>query len=421
MIDERPFGGTCALRGCDPKKVLVHAAAVVDSAERLRAHGVLDATPTLQWSHLMRFKRTFTDPVPKQRVKSYEDEGIAVIKGHASFEDERTLSVDGQTLQAQNIVIATGATARSVASGDDLLMDSDRFLELDELPPSLVIVGGGFIAFEFAHVAARAGSRVTIVHDADRPLCEFDRSVVARLADLTRQLGIRIELNASVKSVRRVGGEIVVVAEQDGHMVTFSARAGLLAAGRSANLDALHVERGHIERTERGVKVDEFLQSVSNKYVYAAGDAADAGAAPLTPIAGYDAEIVAANLLAEHPRSADFRGFASMVYTIPPLGTVGLSEEEARSCGLDYVVNEGDMSDWYSTRYVAATSAYYKTLVERSTGRIVGATIFGPHATEQINVIALAIRNGLCVDALRDALFAYPTGSSDLAYMFGDQ
>lgn len=417
IIDERPFGGTCALRGCDPKKVLVHAARVVDEAQRLADLGILQAAPTLHWPQLMRFKRTFTDPVPEQRLQQYERAGITPLHGRASFEDPQTLRVGGDRVRAEHIVIASGAQELHVAEGDEMLLTSEAFLELEEMPESLLFVGGGYIAFEFAHVAARAGSHVTILNNDARPLAGFDPDVVERLLDVSRTIGITIQLDTPVLSVEREGGGIVAHAKHGGTDRTFRAAAGILAAGRVPNLDALDLERGGVQRTKKGVKVNEFLQSVSNPHVYAAGDAADAGGLPLTPVAGYTGEIVAGNLLNGNRRSADFHGLATMVYTIPPLGALGLTQAQANERGMKFEVHAGDMSDWYSTRHVAGRGAYYKAIVEKETGKLLGATILGPHAEAQINVLALAARYSLDARAIADSLFAYPTGASDLEYL----
>lgn len=417
VIDELPFGGTCALRGCDPKKVLVAAASVVDSAQRLAEIGTLDRAPRLDWAKLMAFKRTLTDPVPERRLATYRDAGITAISGRARFVGPQRIAVAGDEIVAERIVIASGARERHVAHGDDALLTSTDVLELERLPASLIFVGGGYISFELAHVAARAGARVTILHADPKPLAGFDPDAVEQLVALTREIGIDLQLEAPVKRVERDQDGIVAWTERDGRELSFRAEAGVLAAGRVPNIDGLDLAAGNVERTKKGISVNEYLQSTSNADVYAAGDAADGGGLPLTPVAGYEGELLAANLLDGNHIAVDFDGLASMVYTIPPLGATGLSEEAARKRGVTVDVNAGDMTAWYSTRHVVGRRAFYKTVVEKTTGRILGATIFGPHAEEQINVLALAIRNGLKHDALAGTLFAYPTGSSDLEFM----
>lgn len=414
IIDERPYGGTCALRGCDPKKVLVHTARVVEQAERLHELGILDGSPRVSWPQLMRFKRTFTDPVSDQREQTYHEAGITMLHGRASFADKQTLFVAQDTVHASHIVIASGAQELHVARGDDALLTSETFMELEQLPESLLFVGGGYIAFEFAHVAARAGAAVTILHNDDHPLHGFDPDVVDRLLQLSRAAGITIHLNAAVDRVERDANGVIVHTRAG---QTFRAADGVLSAGRTPDLEHLALDLGGVERTKKGVKVNEFLQSASNAHVYAAGDAADAGGLPLTPVAGYTGEIAAHNIVNGNTRRPNFNGLVTMAYTIPPLGSVGLTEAQAREQHLNIEVHAGDMTQWYSTRHVAARGAYYKVVVEKPAQKILGATILGPHAEEQINVLALAIRNSLEASSVADALYAYPTGSSDLEYL----
>lgn len=417
VIDDRPLGGTCALRGCDPKKVFVAAARVIDDVRRYGALGVITGEPHLQWDALQRFKRTFTDPVPEQRAKTYDDAGIAHVFGTARFEDEQTLRVGNERIHAQHIVVASGARERHVADGDDLLLTSEQFLDLEHLPPSLLFVGGGYIAFEFAHVAARAGSRVTVLHNDAHPLHGFDGDAVQRLLTTSAEAGIDVHLRTPVEYI---GHDVrgIFVETSGAHAQTFVAHSGVLTAGRVANIDDLDLLAGNVERTPKGIRVNEFLQSVSNPHVYAAGDCADGGGVPLTPTAAYEGDIAATNILDGNTRRVDLHGLATIVYTMPPLASVGLSLDRARERGIDVDVHEGDMGTWYETRHVAAHTGYYKVLVDKTNGTIVGATIFGPHAEEQINVLALAIRTSLTAAAVGDALFAYPTASSDLSYFF---
>lgn len=417
VVDERPFGGTCTLRGCDPKKVLVEAARLIDETQRYAALGITRAAE-LDWPALMRFKRTFTDPIPEQRERAYREAGIASFHAHAEFADDRTLRIGADLVRAESVVVATGAAPGHVAQGDDALLTSEQFLELDEIPSSLLFVGGGYIAFEFAHVAARAGARVTILHRGAMPLEGFDSEVVAQLLEVTREIGVDVRLETEVLSATRDAAGVAVRARAHGQELTFRADAGVLAAGRPPAIDHLALEAAGVARTKHGVAVNEYMQSTTNPRVYAAGDAADGGGLPLTPVAGYEGELVARNIVEKNSTRVEFAGLASMVYTIPSLGTTGLTEESARERGRAIEVRRGDMTQWYATRHVAGRRAFYKVVLERDTRAILGATILGPHAQEQVNVLALAIRNGLRADRVSSTLFAYPTGSSDLEFFF---
>lgn len=215
VVDARPYGGTCALRGCDPKKVLVGGAQPVDWSRRMRGHGVTGDV-SIRWSDLMAFKRTFTDPVPEQRRKSFEKAGIDTYHGRARFVDEDTLAVGEEHLRARHVLLANGAKPAPLPfEGADLLTTSTDFLELDELPDRLVFVGGGFISMEFAHIALRAGAQVTIIEFLKRPLGGFDPDLVDRLVDATRELGADIRLGTKVNRIERAKRGFRVFAESN--------------------------------------------------------------------------------------------------------------------------------------------------------------------------------------------------------------
>ncbi|MGA2132522.1 MAG: NAD(P)/FAD-dependent oxidoreductase [Bryobacteraceae bacterium] len=415
VIDSLPFGGTCMLRGCDPKKVLVGAADVIDWARRMRGNGVA-ADAHIDWNELMRFKRTFTAPVPRAREDSFLQAGMETFHGRARFAGPHTVTVGGDTLDGRYVVVATGARPATLGiPGEGLLTHSDAFLELDTLPQNIIFAGGGYIAFEFAHLLARAGIRATILHRGKRPLERFDPDLVNRLLEHTRSLGIDVELETPVDGIEGEPGELRV--RSGGR--AFEAQMVVHAAGRVPDLEDLDLAAAEVEREPGGVKVNQYLRSVSNPHVYAAGDAAAAGGAPLTPVAGYQGRMVAANLLEGDRHSPDYAGLASVAFTIPPLAAVGWQEEAARQAGLRFAVHHGDSGHWYSARRVNEACAGYKVLVEEGSSRILGAHLLGDLASEHINLFALAVRCGLRASDLKDTLFAYPTHASDTQYMLG--
>lgn len=417
IVDCRPFGGTCGLRGCDPKKVLVGAAQALDWTRRLKGRGLKDGE-SIDWPALIRFKHTFTDPLPKAREGAFIKAGIETIHGVARFVGRTSIQVGEDVLEAKHIVVATGAWPAVLGiPGEDLLTRSDQFLELEELPKRIVFVGGGYIAFEFAHVAARAGTAVTILHQGQRPLERFDPDLVAKLLDRTRGLGIDVRTNTKVTGVDRRSGRLIVTASTGSGGETVETDLAVHAAGRLPELAALDLPIAGVEWSRHGVTVNEYLQSVSNPAIYAAGDAANGGGLPDTPVAGYEGNLVAQNLLNGNQQVANFLGVASVVYTIPSLGRVGLTEVEARQQGLNFRVNQGDTSSWYSARRVAEPTSAYKVLIDKGSNTILGAHVIGPEADELVNVFALAIRARLPVEVLKETLFVYPTQASNIQFM----
>ncbi|HEX5325158.1 MAG TPA: NAD(P)/FAD-dependent oxidoreductase, partial [Acetobacteraceae bacterium] len=186
--------------------------------------------------------------------------------------------------------------------------------------------------------------------------------------------------------------------------------------GRAPALEALDLEAGGIDHNHGRLALNEYLQSVSNPVVFAAGDAARTGP-PLTPVSSHDAEVVVANLLEGNHRRPDYRGVPSVVFTIPPMATVGLSEAAAREQGLKFRIKSRHVPDWFTARQAAQPVYGFKVLVAENDDRILGAHLVGPHAEEVINLFALAIRHGLTATQLRSTLFAYPTGASDIGAM----
>jgi len=418
MVDDLPFGGTCALRGCDPKKVLVGLADLVDWSGRMEGLGVSGAA-AIDWPALMRFKRSLTDPVPAARLAALQQAGIMARQGQARFLSPDRLAVGDDTLESRYFLIAVGARPRPLGiPGESHLITSTEFLELDRLPKRIAFIGGGYISFEFAHVAQRAGAQ-TIILSRAAPLGQFDKDLVRRLAQHTRQIGADLRPDTEVIAVEREGS---------GYRVALDTREGADAvktdmvvhgAGRVPHTAALDLGKANVTTdAEGGVLVNEFLQSASNPRVYAAGDAVrPSGSLPLTPVATYESSIAASNLLNGNTRTPDYRGIPSVVFTAPPLARVGLTEAEARGQQLDLRVKSEDTSSWYSNRRVNESCAMFKTVVEAGSDRILGAHLLGPHADEVINLFALAIRQGLSATALKQQLYAYPTSGSDLPYM----
>jgi glutathione reductase (NADPH) len=418
VLDDLPYGGTCALRGCDPKKVLVGAAELADWNRRMQGRG-MTGDAQISWPELMRFKRTFTDPVPVDREQAFEKAGIATYHGPGRLVSPDKLSVDSEVLEARHFVIAAGAKPRRLGvRGEEHLVTSTAFLELDQLPPRIAFVGAGYISFEFAHVARRAGAQTMIV-GRGRPLRHFEQDLVTRLVDHTRSLGIEVRLDTEVTAIEKTGGRYRVRVKPQGDAETLEADLVVHGGGRVPNTEGLDLGAANIATDpDGGVRVNEFFQSVTNPRVYAAGDvAASAGSLRLTPVAGYAGMLVASNLLKGNTRSPDYRGIPSVVFTVPPLAGVGLTEAQAREQQLDVRVKTQDTASWYSNRRVAETSAMFKVIIENHTGRVVGAHLLGPHAEEVINVFALAIRSGVPATDLKHLLYAYPTSGSDVPYM----
>jgi glutathione reductase (NADPH) len=416
VIDHLPFGGTCALGGCDPKKMLISGAEAIDWAQRMRGRGVVGDVK-INWRDLIAVKRTFTDPIPANQERRYAEQGIDAYYGTARFTGPSTIEARGQTLQARHVLIATGARPLPLGfPGAEHVITSDQFMELADLPARIVMVGGGYIAAEFSHIAARAGAKVMVLQRADRMLTHFDPEVVGWLMEKFIEIGIEVRTSTLVEAVEAASGEFRVRARSGSQTVAVETDLVVHAAGRGPDLESLKLDLAGVTVKKGRLVLNEFLQSVSNPIVYAAGDAAAKGP-PLTPVSSHDGRVVAANLLEGIKHRPDYRGVPSVAFTLPPIASVGMDDDEAHAAGLKFRAKSEKTTNWYTARRVAGTVSGYKTLVEDETGRILGTHVVGPHAEEIINIFALAIRNDLTANQIKQTIFAYPTSESDVGYM----
>jgi len=417
IIDNQPFGGTCALRGCDPKKVLVGIAHALSLNKQLQGKGIT-TTAAYSWKDLMQFKKTFTEPKTSATLAGSKEAGIAAYHGRAKFIAENTVRINEDILYAEKFVIANGAAPVKLSIlGENLLIDSTAFLEMEALPEEILFVGGGFIAFEFAHIVARFGVKATIVHKGERPLKNFDPDLVKLLIKASEELGIRIILNADVKSITEENNRFVVRAEQDGKEFNITTNLAVHAAGRSADIFDMGLEQMDVTFNRKGIVVNDYMQSVSNANVYSCGDANDKGL-PLTPVAAKEGIILADNLLKGNYKKIAYGHIPSNVFTTPALGSVGLTEQQAKDKNLKYEVHYKETTDWYSSRRLNELASGFKILVDKETGQVIGAHLLGPNAEETINIFTLAMNAGIKAGDLKKTIFSYPTNASDIVYMF---
>lgn len=418
IVDELPYGGTCALRGCDPKKILRRGAEIIDAAMLMRGKGIDASGLSINWADLMRHTRGFTDPVPDNAERELAANGVETLHGTATFTSPTTLDVAGAIRETRHVLIATGARPRPLGfPGADRMIDSTAFLYLDSLPRRVVFVGGGLVSFEFAHIAARAGSTVTIIDRGARPLKGFDPDLVALLLARSAAAGIDVRSRTAIESIDGSGsGYRVRVVGSDGTR-TIDADLVVHGAGRVPNLQALGLDAAGVEHTERGVTVAPHLQSTTNHVVYAAGDAADTEGMPLTPVAVFEGKVAVSNMVNNNQTAPNYQGVPTTVFTIPELARVGLLEHEARQRDPNIDVRYTDTSGWYSNYRIGETTAAVKIIIDNTTDTIVGAHMLGPDYAELINLCALAMKLGITTRQLKSMTAAYPTVGADLGSM----
>lgn len=418
VIDSREYGGTCPLRGCDPKKVLAGVSEAIDWNNRLISKGSGAEKPLkIDWSSLLKFKRTFTEGYPREAEKMFADMGIDMYHGRARFENENTVLVGKDKLKGKYIFLATGSKPRELKiPGGEYLTTSEEFMETENLPERIIFIGGGYISFEFAHIARRAGAEVLILHRSERTLVTFDSYMVDLLVRASEAAGIKILTNRPVMAVEKGSDGFLVrteyKTETGSETQVFNADMMVNGAGRVPDIEDLQLENAGIRTEKKGIIVDKHMRT-SNPRVYAGGDCTAEGI-QLTPVATLQGEVAAANIFDRNGAEADYTGIPSAVFTIPVLASVGSSETKDND---KYRVIFRDRSKWNTTRRAGMEFAASKVIVDEANDRIVGAHILGPGAEEAINIFAAAIRLGLKASDIKKLVFTYPTICSDIRYM----
>ncbi|TDN95182.1 glutathione reductase (NADPH) [Salegentibacter sp. 24] len=419
IADNREYGGTCPNRGCDPKKVLVGFTEILDRATKMQGKGITKM-PEVNWSDLIAFKKTFVDAIPAATEKDLSAVDIKMYHQSPKFLDENTLSVEGKTVTADKIVIATGHIPMLLKiPGAEHALFSEDFLELKKLPETMIFIGAGYIGMEFAHIAARFGVKVTMIDYAPRPLLSFDEDMVKYIQQVSEEeLEIKFILNAEVNEIEKLQKNFRVKANQNGKKVSAKAEMVFNTAGRVPSIENLGLEEGNVAFSKKGITVNEFLQNTTNKNVYACGDVSASEGLPLTPLSSQEAKIVSANLLSKkEPKKAHYPPQPTAVFTLPKLASVGLSEKEAKEQGYDYTVEHKLVPDWFNAKHINEKIYAYKTLVDTKTGLVIGAHLVGPEAAEIINMFVMAMCGELDCGTLKKMIFTYPSWASDIKGM----
>ena len=418
IVDELPYGGTCALRGCDPKKVLRRGAEIIDSAKLMAGKGIDTNGMSINWADLMEHKRGFTDRVSENMEAGLTRNGVETLHGTAKFESENRVAIDDVAYESAHFLIATGARPRPLDfPGHEHLIDSTAFLELESLPRRVLFVGGGFVSFEFAHIAARAGARPVVIDRGVRPLKGFDPDLVDLLVARGSDAGIEVRAETTITAIESAGSGYRITLDTAGNRAEIATDLVVHGAGRIPQLSKLGLEAANVAHDTAGVTVADHLQSTTNPTVYAAGDSVDTPGAPLTPVAVFEGKVAASNMLNRTTTTPDYAGVPTAVFTIPELVRVGLLEDQAAAAGIEVDARYNDTSGWYSNYRIGETTAATKILVDTATDTIIGAHMLGPEYGELINVFSLAIKLGLTTRQLKSMTAAYPTVGSDLGSM----
>lgn len=412
VVEKDLWGGTCPNRGCDPKKILMAAVEAQGRSAALQGHG-LTGVPRIDWAALMAAKRAYTQGIPSGTQGGLQAAGIANLHGTASFNADGTLQVGDQQLNATNVIVATGQAPRlPQIAGQEWLRTSNDFLDLDTLPNDVTLMGAGYVGVELAAIANAAGSRVHLVHHSDRPLRAFDGDLVTDLLALLTQDGIDVRLGTDIVQVAPAGDQYRVTTRDGDSWITGMVFA---TAGRVPVVADLHLDRVHVATTAHGITVNDHLQT-TNPHVFAVGDVVDRPQPKLTPVAGFEGQYLTTALTTPDAPAISYPVIPSVVYGKTQLAQLGVTPAQAADQPDEYRVSDLDLTHWYSYQRVQDPHARIKVVLEKGSGRIVGAAVLSMEAEQVINYLDFVIQQHLDAVAINQTIMAYPTLASDLTY-----
>ena len=412
--DARMYGGTCINVGCIPSKRLVM------EAELAPAH---DFEAQSEYYHVaVQEKKKLTAALRMANYNKLIDAGVQVINGTASFLDGKTIEVKGahdtvQILSASKFIINTGARPMIPAvpgvENNRFVFTSETMMDNETLPRRLTIIGGGYIGLEFASMYARFGSKVTILQHGSVFLPKEDRDIAEAVENVLKSYGVSVLMGADLKEIR----EGTAVYMKNGEEDTLDGDAILLATGRRPNTEGLHAQRAGVELTKRGAVVTDKHLRTTTENIWAAGDVC--GNLQFTYISLDDSRIILSDVQGDGRRTTENRGaFAYSVFMEPSFSRVGLSEKEAADKGLNYRVVRMNTDMIPKAKVLRKTTGMLKAVIDKDSGKILGAALFCPEYYDIINMVKLAMDHDLDYTVLRDFIYTHPTMSEGLNDLF---
>jgi glutathione reductase (NADPH) len=416
IAEESRWGGTCVVRGCVPKKLLVYASEVRRSLDDAAGFGWTIGETSFDWAKLIEAKDAEISRLSNIYVDVLKRAGAAIHEGTAKLVDPHTVEVAGKRITAANILIATGGKARHhPAGGADLWITSDQAFHLPTLPASVAIVGGGYIAIEFAHIFAGLGAKVTLIHYDELPLRGFDHEVRQAVRVGMINAGIDVVNDRVVSAVRTNAAGAAELTLSNGTIV--SCEVAMSAIGRDPNTSGLGLMEQGVVLDERGaVRVDEWSRT-SVSHIYAVGDVT--GRAALTPIAIREGHALADTLFGKLPTPIHLDLIPTAVFAQPPVGVVGLSEDQAKQRGLAVQIFKSHFRPMRFSLPNRNEKMLMKLVVEKISHKVIGVHVVGVDAPEIVQAASIAVTMGATKRDFDRTLAIHPTSAEELVLMRG--
>ena len=418
VAEEYRFGGTCVIRGCVPKKLFVYASQYHEHFEDAAGYGWEVGETTFDWKKLIAAKDKEIARLEGLYRRGLENNGAEMIDSRAELVDAHTIRLvkTGKTVSAEKIIIATGGAPNPHAAlpGHDLCISSNEAFDLPELPRSILIAGGGYIAVEFANIFHGLGVDVTLIYRGKEILSRFDHDMRQGLHKAMVEKGIRVILTDVIENVEKAAASGLVANTMNGE--TIAVDTVMLALGRDPNTRGLGLEAAGVEVNERGAVVVDKYSRTNVPNIYALGDVTDR--VQLTPVAIHEAMCFIETEYKNNPTAPDHDLIATAVFSQPEIGTVGLSEEEAAKRYEELEVYRAEFRPMKATLSGRTEKMIMKLVVDAASRKVVGAHILGHDAGEMAQLLGISLKAGVTKDDFDRTMAVHPTAAEELVTMY---
>jgi len=414
IAEEHRVGGTCVIRGCVPKKLMVYAAHYREDFEDARGYGwTVEGEPRFDWQTLIANKDAEIDRLNGLYMQTLKKAGVAIHQARGVLADPHTVDLDGKPVTAETILIATGGTPNLPdIPGVEHAITSNEVFHLDDQPKRILIAGGGYIAVEFAGIFNGLGSETTLIYRKNKILRGFDEDLRDRLTQALTDQGVGLIVNQTITHIDKTNRGLTVSLTSG---ETLEVDQVMFAIGRRPNAIGLGLQKNGVDLAPNcAVIVDEYSQS-NLKHIYAVGDVTDRVA--LTPVAIKEGHAFALSKYANQPTRADHRMVPSAVFSNPPIASVGVTEDEALSQLGQADIYVSDFRPMKHTLAGRSGRAFAKLVVDHRTQKVIGAHMIGPDAPEIIQGLAVAMRAGVTKAQLDATVAIHPTSAEEFVLM----
>lgn len=414
IAEERYFGGTCVNVGCVPKKLFVYAAHVNEDLHTAQSFGWKIENASFHWPTLLENKNREIARLNGIYRSILANAGVKIYEGRAVIDGPNKIRVAEQTFTARYILVATGGwPSKPEIPGAEHAITSNEFFFLPQLPASALVVGGGYIAVEFAGILHNLGVKTTVSYRGPLILRGFDKDVRQHVNSAMQQKGIHFLYDHNIQSLKKNSNGIIELADTSGHQLQIE--SVIMATGRHPNSENIGLEKTAVQRDKNGaIKVDEHFQT-HEPGIYAIGDVIDR--VQLTPVALAEGMSLAHRLFGKGSGEMDYQNIPTAVFSQPAIGTVGLSEEDARDKGFQVRIYRSVFTPMQQSFSDVKEKTLMKLVVDKDTDRVLGAHMVGPEAGEIIQGIAIAIKMGATKAQFDQTVGIHPTAAEEFVTM----